>query len=741
MPRTELDREIETAVQQISVRGNELVFDSSAYISSFKVSAQEKAKSVLAHMQESTSPVFGLRPVFVSVGGGSGDELQYLLEHSNAKVGILLEYNRELAETARRRSIEGKTLIVVEGDANNHIVEAMRLAADTITSAQADYIAVTCHAVIHELFDRGKEEFDPIHFFGSIFGYPEILTWFTYREPGVPEKWPETILIRANCTPQSLLLLTEAIRDRHPILKSLRPFPQVVGDRLRVHRVLGMELLVKLFYLPSLKHELEERSTSVDHTMLMNTLWLAIGESAQAENRAGIQSFSAPTQSFVEHWRRCAIDILGLTAQNTTFHLAVPESQSRIVAWRQAPADHLEESTPRPFARFLGEQVGERPDLRVAAQAFATEDNQLLAAVLFSRGRAWIESTDSDNALRLLTTIRDSVGPNEDLRFWCDYLIQISGLFSGDSPPIFRPPSPGLVNACMRLLFEAEAMEFARKSGQLDIALEAANDISRSLSHPELVTDSSVLGGYAIGTSHFLLGNLARHGGNYSLAWKQLDRARKCFQSGIESHDTELAHCYYARAVCTAMTGTSSFDFPRTTDGSVNRFANALILLTYSHAAWFIDDIRNARRFALDAAGAFTTMGFPRYAERASALASMIEMWTVYATGGSWPSTDHSLLSRYVRAVTEGLDIEWFFGIFSSLRPSTALGLLQFSSLNSGLRDQNVELQLPRTLREGEDGTLGWHLGERVNSLAEADRRLRVELGISSELRVPLLAD
>lgn len=743
MSETSLDIDIRSALAGVTLDSRRDAFDFSRYIAEFRQSAHEKANAVLSALNDPSGVFVDRKPVFVSVGGGDGEELVTLLEGSTADIGILVEYSRELAERARGRSLQhGKRLIVVEGDAKEKILEAVSTAAEVVRSGSADFVAVTCHAVIHELFDRGHEAFDTLQFFANIFSDPDITTWFTYREPGVPEKWPEVVLVKAACSPKSLLMLSSAIRERHAYLASLKPLPQVVGDRLRLHRILAMELLVKLFYLPSLHHELQERSTAVDHTALINTIWLAIGESAKTEDRASILSYSNPTGSFQALWQRFRIDVLGLFEQNNTIQLGIAESQTRVVAWRLSSAPQVPTHGPKALARELGHEVSERPDVRVAAQAFEASDQALLAAILFSRGRAWIESSEAMRALGFLQTVRESFPDDNDFHLWSHYLLQIASLFMEAAVP--RLDLPRFCERAPRhplaILFRAEEMEFARKSGDLDTALRIANQILQEVKHSE-PTGNKVLDDYCSGTTRFLLANFARHGGLYSVAWEWLESARTYFKPGVESHDTELAHVYYAKSVCTAMTGVATFDFPRDEDRDINRFASALIKLTYSHAAWFVNDIAHAKRFAAEAQVAFLSSGFPRYAMRAQTLTSLIGIWTCCVAGKSLDSGQQTSFERIASAFVTGAGLEQVVAEFHNLRPSTALGLLQFTALNPGLCDVPASIMLPKTLELCQDNILAWRAEQNVGTLNEAQLVLRANVGVSSDRRIPLLPD
>src|ERR1700722_18590999 len=248
MAKTPLDEAIEIALATPKNEGTGQ-FDLEKYIAAFQPSAQEKAKAVLNALGDNAN--FKSRiPVFVSVGGGDGEELDYLLRNSAATAGILLEMKAEWANRARgRKTPEGKGLFVIESAAQTAIGEAIQTAIAAIKSGRGSALVVTCHAVLHELFDRGKAAFDPVGFFGTIFGDETVPTWLTYREPGAPEKWPPAVFISAHCAPGSLIELSAAIGKRHAGLAQLEPKAQRIGDAVRVHRDMAMEILAKLFYL------------------------------------------------------------------------------------------------------------------------------------------------------------------------------------------------------------------------------------------------------------------------------------------------------------------------------------------------------------------------------------------------------------------------------------------------------------------------------------------------------------
>jgi tetratricopeptide (TPR) repeat protein len=334
MSDTELDRAIAESLRKLNSGAQSTSPTKSAlYVEAFRASARRKAESVLALLKDGTFPT--KQPVFVSVGGCDGEELSYLLEHSTARHGVLLEYSREFAEHARKRSVGGeKEIHVFEGAAQSQIAAAMDHAAKLVRDGKGDAIVVTCHAVIHELYDRGDVPFDAVSFFGRIFQHKDLPTGFTYREPGDVSGWPEHLLVSADCSPESLLRIVQTITLRHPSLDKLSPKPEVIADSVRVHRTLGLELLAKLFYLDDLPHEIEERSTAVDHQLLINAIHTSVGENAGIDGKLVVQTHAGPTSSFVQRWRDLGICLMGIGSDHSAKPLALPEFQKRLTAWR-----------------------------------------------------------------------------------------------------------------------------------------------------------------------------------------------------------------------------------------------------------------------------------------------------------------------------------------------------------------------------------------------------------------------
>jgi hypothetical protein len=86
-------------------------------------------------------------------------------------------------------------------------------------------------------------------------------------------------------------------------------------------------------------------------------------------------------------------------------------------------------------------------------------------------------------------------------------------------------------------------------------------------------------------------------------------------------------------------------------------------------------------------------------------------------------------------------ELSWVVDWLPSLRPSKALGLLQFAKQYGNEWQKEVEISLPRLLEIRPDRTLKWHVSEKVRSLEQADAAIRTALSIPLDRKIPLLAD
>jgi tetratricopeptide (TPR) repeat protein len=291
-------------------------------------------------------------------------------------------------------------------------------------------------------------------------------------------------------------------------------------------------------------------------------------------------------------------------------------------------------------------------------------------------------------------------------------------------------------------LFEAEQIETLRKDGDAAAALHMANALAEQLAHA--AAPDTDLEHYGEATASYLLGNFLRSAGRYDSAMKFIAKAESTYRPNIQSHATELAHCFYAKQVCVAMTGTMSFSpsYPLRSEAS-ERFAGALIELSYSHAAWFLDDIRRAIAHANRASERFESAGTRPYARRARNLYALLSIWKAL-TEGTEPVYE-ALDNHYRRglmALLKGDEDDHLRSWFAQLRPSVAVGVLQMARDFSAHFERTAQIKLPRTLEPDDcDWKWRWSVPTTAHSLSEADKSLRQSLGIPPDRRIPLIAD
>jgi tetratricopeptide (TPR) repeat protein len=388
-------------------------------------------------------------------------------------------------------------------------------------------------------------------------------------------------------------------------------------------------------------------------------------------------------------------------------------------------------------------ETGDLPKIR---RAIDERDSQAVEALVARHGRSWIETTEADSALKILSEIVDKFEASSPQVVWSRYLIAISRLFRerDTSSSAF---DDGLLRHAEAIglgpLIEAEIMEFARKREDRTMATEkAVRLIDRLETSPGAKGPNSA---YALATAYFLIGNLYRFGGRYQKAKEVIGRATAIYRPTILAHQIELAHCCYSLAVCRAMEGELRIEdtsFPPL-GSEFRRFSEGLIILTQAHLAWGLSKVDEAEDLTQRAANGFEEIRFAEYGRRALALRGLLGAWYRLDIGAS---ADQAVaVSAEFAPVIRGMIgdhtasgslKEWI----AKARPSLALGMLQFAAA-FGNDWSNVigEFSLPPVLGFN-DGRLEWRT-EVCSSLAEADSKLREMMGIHLNVRLPLLAD
>ncbi|MCK1298373.1 hypothetical protein IVB33_39010 [Bradyrhizobium sp. 24] len=384
-------------------------------------------------------------------------------------------------------------------------------------------------------------------------------------------------------------------------------------------------------------------------------------------------------------------------------------------------------------------------DYSALQDAINNGDSHSAEVLVATRGRSWIERHDADRAIELLERVIQRFDPSSAEVVWSKYLLIIARLFKSQDTSSTAIDDALLAeseNLRLSPLLLAEKMELARKRGDSELALKIHIEVDDRLRERE--TPRSAGEAYAMATSRFLIANLLRSGGLYVEAKTEIELAQRLFTPTIISHQTEMAHCQYALEVCRAMIGKTLEDRSLLTGGSEYRpFAEALLVLARSHSEWSLARIAEATESSELAANAFEAIGYHPYAVRAKRLTRLLEAWRKLEWGASIERViaaspaDGSILRALLGTSEHAGTIR---DRFNQLRPSAAVGLLQFASAyNPNWSEDIGRFALPPILQKS-DGNLRW-VNLFASSLFEADKILRSRLRIPGNLSVPLIAD
>lgn len=380
--------------------------------------------------------------------------------------------------------------------------------------------------------------------------------------------------------------------------------------------------------------------------------------------------------------------------------------------------------------------LGQR--LELLKQASARGDGKAVETLLTDEGRAWIESGDLAVRGALEEVRAESITPLAKLT--AHFLSALDEALRVNNPDIAAFDARNVQEAEVQsqplgLLFRAERAEFARLRNELDLSMLLLNEVIERIPTVE-ASDLLSWDRYAYATTHFVVSNSLRRGGQYRAARKYLLTAMDVFDSSIPSHQAELMHCRYAEGVCLAMQGSPVVlptEFGRAWK---SEFGSALVVLANSHAAWFIEDYERAAAFASSASHQFRSIGYTRYARRADRLEKLLTDWQVLSTGGSVDD----VLSPEVRALLTA-PAESDVVLLASERPSRALSLLQFARRFMPEFEAPRQTVLPRRAIRNQDNRWSYSRHRRSSSLAVAEAELRRGLRVPTDAKFPLAAD
>ena len=130
--------------------------DSSGYHEGFRQSGTDKGKRVVEVLRRlGADPV---RCAYVSVGGSYGSEIEYVMEHSAIRKGVLLEYDDRVIDQVfalrTKMAAQGKQLELVIGDANQKKGSVRSHLSPWFDNREVDTVVCSAQAVFHELPTR-----------------------------------------------------------------------------------------------------------------------------------------------------------------------------------------------------------------------------------------------------------------------------------------------------------------------------------------------------------------------------------------------------------------------------------------------------------------------------------------------------------------------------------------------------------------------------------------------------------
>lgn len=434
-------------------------------------------------------------------------------------------------------------------------------------------------------------------------------------------------------------------------------------------------------------------------------------------------------------WQDC-FTTLGMTV--TGYANSEPGRQ---LAHHELSTFHVYRSFPGQPPIVNGESRDVSEDIQVhlatLRESLERSDDSQLVQVLSEEGRSWVE-TGQPVAIEALREVEAHTAASIRARLWARFLLALDDALHLDRPSAYwfdgasYEMAQSLESDGLGLLYAAERAEFARLRNELESSTSMLNELlARMPGEPQDDPASA----YCWATTQFVIANMLRRGGQYALAREHVAKAESALDPAINAHRVELIHCLYAKSVCDALLG-NAIHRELSDGGSPSAtFAESLVTLSNSHAAWAIRDYERAIGFATDASSELFSIGFERYAKRAEQLSLLLQDWRDLEVNRSIEPRSPEVAALLSAPV--GADIR----LLESVRPSRALSLLQFCSAFGSDPDAVREVRLPRLIEVSHDGSLQYVNVSVATSFTEAELALRSLLGVGEATAIPLAAD
>jgi tetratricopeptide (TPR) repeat protein len=271
---------------------------STRYHEKFADSGIEKANNIIEQLRTNHPSLDLARCAYLSVGGSDGSEIETVMQNTQIRHGVLLEYEPAviptLFERVKRLEKQGKTLKMEIGDAMMRISSCRDHLLRWREQGGIYGIICSIQAVLHELPSRSPD-FDIDTFLGTMFwDFAPCLLYM--REPCRPDGWPDRVKLRLpDLSSDRLAELAKQIAAYRNIPGHVR----TAGPHFaKMPSGLAAELLSKLFYLDDYHHEIQEQVTWIDPSWLKRKLEEFLGENTVASETVASDSFQRYYRSF-----------------------------------------------------------------------------------------------------------------------------------------------------------------------------------------------------------------------------------------------------------------------------------------------------------------------------------------------------------------------------------------------------------------------------------------------------------
>jgi tetratricopeptide (TPR) repeat protein len=694
-----------------------------------RVAPTPEVAALLSATTTAAGPFAGRRALLIGVGVGAARDITATLANRGRTIVSNAFLVDPMTTTAVPDDVER-----ARGDFWEQVDASLQWAGKKLNDGIGDFIAILLRTPVTGDWAHDRE-FDLDRLIESLLT-PAADVWLAVTDPGDPTTWPDEVTISF---PAPVRTLLKAVRKSG--LPNLPRRARV--DRYTV-RLPAADAAALVVALTKPRAKFERMPSGIPEAGRYGAcVTLALGPDAR-EGRAVV----APDDEAL----RAAEEFLEATGTRITSQLHGTERRlpltaypSCTVAWRLLPSQatkvtSLSSAREQATARSSAASLLDESAKDWLGSAIDSNDEAVASAILAAHGRAWIEEADVYPALRLIESAKQAFEIGSRAGLWAHYLLALDSALRRSEPDNswFTEEICTFADTTeLGLLFWTERAEFARLRRDMKGACVIASGVMDKLKTARNPGDSSTA--YVVATSRYVIANLLRQGGQYELARQLIEDATIQYEPKLPSHRVELTHCLYGRSVCDAMRGVTAVravgDW--TIDEAV--FAQSLVTLANSHAAWFVADYDRAIQFAEEARLGFARIGYERYATRAERLEGLLDDWA-RRSGRPRPAGTARLVDESVNQLLAAPPKSRVTTL-SRERPSRALSVLQFALAYGDNPDADRIVELPRYITVTPSQGLITVTPPAAASYQEADNALRDILGVGARTPVPLAVD